>query len=32
MELPDDVIKIIREYSSPYHNWRAGYYLYKKLK
>lgn len=32
MELPDDVIKIIREYSSPYHNWRAGSYVYKKLK
>lgn len=32
MELPDDVIKLIREYSSPsYPYWRAGSYIYKKL-
>jgi hypothetical protein len=33
MELPDDVIKLIREYSSPsYPYWRAGSYVYKQLK
>ena len=31
MELPDDVLKLIREYSRPYRNWRAGSYVYKKL-
>jgi len=31
MEFPDDVVKLIREYSSPYRNWRAGSYIYKKL-
>lgn len=33
MELPDDVVKLIREYSSPsYPYWRAGSYIYKQLK
>jgi hypothetical protein len=33
MELPNDVVKIIREYSSPkYPYWKAGSYIYKQLK
>ena len=31
MDLPDDVVNIIREYSRPYRNWKAGSYVYKKL-
>jgi len=31
MELSDDVVNIIREYSRPYRNWKAGSYVYKKL-
>ena len=31
MEFPDDIVKLIREYSSPYRNWKEGSYIYKKL-
>jgi hypothetical protein len=35
MELPDDILTLIREYSRPYINWRRGSYIhrqYQKLK
>lgn len=35
MELPDDILRLIREYSRPYINWRKGSYIhrqYQKLK
>lgn len=33
MELPDDVVKLIRDYSMPsYPYWRAGSYVHKQLK
>ena len=35
MELPDDIVNLIREYSRPYRNWRKGSYInqyYKTLK
>jgi len=35
MELPDDIIKLIKEYSMPCRNWRKGssiHHYYKNLK
>jgi len=32
MELPYDVLQIIREYSRPCRNWRKGSYLYQYYK
>ena len=32
MQLPDDVLYIIKEYSRPCRNWRKGSYVYQCYK
>ena len=32
MQLPDDVLHIIKEYSRPCRNWRKGSYMYQLYK